>query len=48
LGVQVVLEDYVSHKAGKIVTLMANQFLHFALGAIGVFSILRVAFGSPA
>jgi succinate dehydrogenase / fumarate reductase membrane anchor subunit len=48
LGVQVVLEDYVSHKAGKVVTLIANQFLHFALGAIGVFSILRVAFGSAA
>jgi succinate dehydrogenase / fumarate reductase membrane anchor subunit len=48
LGVQVVLEDYVSHKAGKVVALIANQFLHFALGAIGVFSILRVAFGSAA
>jgi succinate dehydrogenase / fumarate reductase, membrane anchor subunit len=48
LGVQVVLEDYVSHKAGKVVTLIANQFLHLALGAIGVFSILRVAFGSAA
>lgn len=48
LGVQVVLEDYVSHKAAKVATLIANQFVHFALGAIGVFSILRVAFGSAA
>jgi succinate dehydrogenase / fumarate reductase, membrane anchor subunit len=48
LGVQVVLEDYVSTQGTKIVSLIANQFVHFALGAIGIFSVLRVAFGSAA
>lgn len=48
LGVQVVLEDYVSHKGAKLVSLIANQFVHLTLGAIGVFAILRVAFGSAA
>ena len=48
LGVQVVLEDYVSNKGAKLVSLVANQFVHLTLGAIGVFAILRVAFGSAA
>ena len=48
LGVQVVLEDYVSHKGAKLLSLIANQFVHLTLGAIGVFAILRVAFGSAA
>ena len=48
LGVQVVLEDYVSNKGAKLVSLLANQFVHLTLGAIGVFAILRVAFGSAA
>ncbi len=48
LGVQVVLEDYVSNKGAKLVSLIANQFVHLTLGAIGVFAILRVAFGSAA
>jgi succinate dehydrogenase / fumarate reductase, membrane anchor subunit len=48
LGVQVVLEDYVSHKGAKVIALVANQFVHLALGAIGLFAILRVAFGSAA
>jgi succinate dehydrogenase / fumarate reductase, membrane anchor subunit len=48
LGVQVVLEDYVSHKGAKLLSLIANQFVHLTLGAIGVLAILRVAFGSAA
>lgn len=48
LGVQVVLEDYVGGKGAKVVSLIANQFAHLALGAIAVFSVLRVAFGSIA
>jgi succinate dehydrogenase / fumarate reductase membrane anchor subunit len=48
LGVQVVLEDYVSHKGAKVLSVIANQFVHLTLGAIGVFAILRVAFGSAA
>jgi succinate dehydrogenase / fumarate reductase membrane anchor subunit len=48
LGVQVVLEDYVTHEATKLVSLIANQFVHLALGAIAIFAVLRVAFGSAA
>jgi succinate dehydrogenase / fumarate reductase membrane anchor subunit len=48
LGVQVVIEDYVPHKPTKVVSLIANQFVHFALGAIAIFAVLRAAFGSVA
>jgi len=45
LGVQVVLEDYVSHKSAKVVCLIVNQFLHVALATIAVFAVLRIALG---
>lgn len=48
LGAQVVIEDYVSHHGGKIVTLLALQFIHFVLAAVGIFAVLRIAFGSGA
>lgn len=48
LGVQVVLEDYLAHEATKLVSLIANQFVHVALGAIAIFAVLRAAFGSAA
>jgi succinate dehydrogenase / fumarate reductase membrane anchor subunit len=47
LGVQVVVEDYVHGKV-KIVTLLLLNFIHFALAAIGIFSVLRIAFGVAA
>ncbi len=48
LGVQVVVEDYVSSHGVKVVTMLALQFIHFVLGALGLFSVLRIAFGSAA
>jgi len=48
LGVQVVLEDYVSHKFAKVVCLVVNQFLHLALATIAVLAILRIALGVAA
>lgn len=48
MGVQVVIEDYVAHKSTKVAALVASQFIHFALGAIGLFAVLRTAFGSAA
>ena len=48
LGLQVVIEDYVSNHGTKIVTMLALQFIHFVLGALGIFSVLRIAFGSAA
>jgi len=48
LGVQVVVEDYVASKGAKVVTMLALNFLHVALAALGIFAILRIAFGAGA
>lgn len=48
LGVQVVVEDYVTHKGWKIGTMLLLTFIHIALAALGVFSVLRMAFGAAA
>jgi succinate dehydrogenase / fumarate reductase membrane anchor subunit len=48
LGVQVVVEDYVTGKGTKIVTMLLLNFLHVALGALGIFAILKIAFGASA
>jgi len=47
LGVQVVLEDYVHDHGLKTVSLVLSGFVHALLGALGVFAVLRIAFGSP-
>lgn len=46
LGVQVVVEDYVHGKIAKLVTLVISQFLHFLFAALGIFAVLRIAFGA--
>ena len=48
LGLQVVVEDYVPSAGPKILTMLAINFLLVLLGALGVFSVLRVAFGAVA
>ena len=48
LGVQVVVEDYVTHHGVKVVTMLALQFIHIVLAALGIFAVLRIAFGSVA
>lgn len=48
LGIQEVVEDYVSNHGTKIATKVVLQFIHFLLGALGIFCVLRVAFGSAA
>ena len=48
LGVQVVIEDYVANKGIKILTMLIVNFLHVLIGALGVFAVLRVAFGGAA
>lgn len=48
LGVQVVVEDYVSHHGLKIVTMLLINFVHVALAALGIFAVLRIAFGGAA
>jgi succinate dehydrogenase / fumarate reductase membrane anchor subunit len=46
LGVQVVVEDYVTGKMLKVATLMASTFAHVGLTIAAVFAVLKVAFGS--
>ena len=48
LGVQVVVEDYVEHHGAKIVTMILLNFVHVVLGALGIFSVLKIAFGAGA
>jgi len=45
LGMQVIIEDYVNDELLKIMTLMANIFFSLAIGAVGVFAILKLSFG---
>ncbi|WP_421856316.1 succinate dehydrogenase, hydrophobic membrane anchor protein [Oricola sp.] len=45
LGMQVVIEDYVARETLKLVLLMLNVFIVSAIGAITVFSILKLGFG---
>lgn len=46
LGVQVVIEDYVSAKGARLAALILSRFVHFFLAAAGVIAVLRVAFGA--
>jgi succinate dehydrogenase / fumarate reductase membrane anchor subunit len=48
LGLQVVVEDYVASAGPKILTMLAINFILVLLGGLGVFSVLRVAFGAVA
>ena len=48
LGVQVVVEDYIPNHATKIVVMLLLNFLHVVLAVLGIFAILRVAFGVAA
>lgn len=43
LGVQVVIEDYVKGPA-RMISLVVSAFAHVLLAALGVLSVLRVAF----
>ncbi|HEX5420433.1 MAG TPA: succinate dehydrogenase, hydrophobic membrane anchor protein [Gammaproteobacteria bacterium] len=47
LGVRVVFEDYVHGAAMKTVSLVLSFFAHFAVAVIGVYSVAKIAFGSP-
>jgi succinate dehydrogenase / fumarate reductase membrane anchor subunit len=48
LGVQVVVEDYVVGKGAKVVTMLLLNFVHVALATLGIFAVLKIAFGASA
>jgi succinate dehydrogenase / fumarate reductase membrane anchor subunit len=45
---RVVIEDYIHKPATKTLLLMLNLFVCWLGAAIGIFSILKVAFGGGA
>ena len=48
LGVQVVIEDYVASKGGKVVAVMGSALAHTGLSIAAIFAILKIAFGPSA
>jgi succinate dehydrogenase / fumarate reductase membrane anchor subunit len=46
LGVQVIVEDYVSHHGAKLAVLILVNFIHLLLAAAAAFAILRVGLGA--
>jgi succinate dehydrogenase / fumarate reductase membrane anchor subunit len=45
LGMQVIFEDYISHKAARIIAIMSTNLLMFLLGAAAVIAVVRIALG---
>lgn len=48
IGMRVIIEDYIQRPGTKIALLGANLFVCWLGAAIGLFSILKVAFGAGA
>ena len=46
LGLQVVIEDYVSSHARRTVFLLLSNLSCLLLGTIGVISVLKISFGA--
>lgn len=48
LGVQVVIEDYVSHGTARVAALVLVRFLHVALAVAGAYSVVTLSVGGQA
>ena len=48
LGTQVIVEDYVTAPAAKVLMLLLLRFLYVLISGAGIFAILRVVFGMSA
>ncbi len=46
LGMQVIIEDYITGEGSKIVLVMLNTFFAIAVGLACVFAILKINFGA--
>ena len=46
LGLQVVIEDYISSHSRRTATLLLSNLLCLLLGTIGVVSVLKISFGA--
>ena len=46
LGLQVIIEDYV-YGGLRVITRILVNFLHYVIAALGIFAVLRIAFGAP-
>lgn len=46
LGLQVIIEDYVSSNSTRMVSIILVNFLCILLGVIGVVAVLKIAFGA--
>ena len=45
LGMQTIIEDYVHSEGAKVALLMLNTFFTIAVGAVSLFSVLKLGFG---
>lgn len=46
LGMQVIIEDYISAEGTKIVLLMLNTFFAILIGLACVYAVLKISFGA--
>ena len=46
LGLQVIIEDYISSHSRRTVVLLSSNLLCLLLGTIGVISVLKISFGA--
>jgi len=43
IGLQVVIEDYVTSERGKVVLLLLNRFVGWVVGAAALFALLKIS-----